>query len=99
LHNAVRRDDGTWVWRHQQHPKSALVAPDVGDLWDRLGTLSMPVTLVRGTAAGSVVDDDDEAEVVRRLPSARVVRVAGAGHSVQGDQPLELAAILGDFAN
>ena len=99
LHNAVRRDDGTWVWRHQQHPKSALVAPDVGDLWDRLGTLSMPVTLVRGTAAGSVVDDDDEAEVVRRLPNARVVRVAGAGHSVQGDQPLELAAILGDFAN
>ena len=50
-------------------------------------------------AAGSVVDDDDEAEVVRRLPNARVVHVAGAGHSVQGDQPLDLAAILGDFAN
>ncbi|MFZ1062988.1 MAG: alpha/beta hydrolase [Acidimicrobiales bacterium] len=99
LHNAVQRDDGTWVWRHQQHPKGELVAPDVGDLWDRLGSLAMPVTLVRAMAAGSVVDDDDEAELLRRLPEARVVRVADAGHSVQGDQPLELAAILNRFAS
>jgi hypothetical protein len=27
LHNAVQRDDGTWVWRHQQHPRSELVGP------------------------------------------------------------------------
>jgi pimeloyl-ACP methyl ester carboxylesterase len=54
----------------------------------------MPVTLVRGMAAGSVVDDADEAELLRRLPDAEVVRVEGAGHSVQGDQPLVLAAIL-----
>jgi pimeloyl-ACP methyl ester carboxylesterase len=98
LHNAVKRSDGTWVWRHQQHPKPELVAPDVGDLWDRLGALAMPVTLVRAMATGSVVDDEDEAELLRRLPEARVVRVIGAGHSVQGDQPLELAAILNRFA-
>ena len=98
LHNALQRSDGTWVWRHQQHPKAALVAPDVGDLWNRLGAVTMPVTLVRAMAAGSVVDDDDEAELRRRLPNARVVRVEHAGHSIQGDQPLELAAILSRFA-
>ena len=97
LHNAVQLDDGTWVWRHQRHPAAALVAPEVGDLWATLGALSVPVALVRGMAPGSVVDDADEAEVLRRLPGARVVRVEGAGHSVQGDRPLELARFLDEF--
>ncbi|MFI5036022.1 MAG: alpha/beta fold hydrolase [Acidimicrobiales bacterium] len=94
LHNALQRDDGTWVWRHQQHPAAAMAAPDVGDLWARLGELAVPVTLVRALGATSVVDDDDEAELRRRVPGATVVTVADAGHSVQGDAPLELAAIL-----
>jgi pimeloyl-ACP methyl ester carboxylesterase len=47
----------------------------------------------------SVVDDDDEAELLRRSPHARVVRVPNAGHSVQGDTPVELAAIIADFVD
>ena len=94
LHNALQRPDGSWVWRHQQHRASTLVAPDVGDLWDQLGSLTMPVTLLRAMGPGSVVDDDDVAELTRRLPHATVIPVAGAGHSIQGDAPLELAALL-----
>ncbi len=97
LHNALRRSDGTWVWRHQQHPKSELVAPEVGDLWATLGELTMPVTLLRAMAAGSVVDDDDDDEFRRRLPGATVIHVPGAGHSIQGDAPLELAALINRF--
>jgi pimeloyl-ACP methyl ester carboxylesterase len=41
----------------------------------------------------SVVADDDVAELRRRRPDARVVEV-DAGHSVQGDQPIELARII-----
>ena len=97
LHNAAQRSDGTWVWRHQRHPKSELTAPDTGDLWAKLGELTMPVTLLRGMATGSVVDDDDEAEFLRRLPGATVIHVPGAGHSIQGDAPLELAALIRRF--
>jgi pimeloyl-ACP methyl ester carboxylesterase len=97
LHNALPRTDGTWVWRHQQHPRSELTAPDAGDLWGKLSELSMPVTLLRAMAAGSVVDDGDEAEFLKRLPGATVVHVNNAGHSIQGDQPLELAALLNRF--
>jgi pimeloyl-ACP methyl ester carboxylesterase len=82
------------VWRHQQHGTSELEAPDTGDLWEKLSELSMPVTLLRAMGAGSVVDDEDEAEFVRRLPNATIVHVADSGHSVQGDQPLVLAALL-----
>jgi pimeloyl-ACP methyl ester carboxylesterase len=46
---------------------------------------------------GSVVDDADEAELRRRNPAARVEHVAEAGHSVQGDTPVELARLLTDF--
>jgi pimeloyl-ACP methyl ester carboxylesterase len=94
LHNAVQRADGSWVWRHQQHGKSELEAPDTGDLWEKLGELTMPVTLIRAMGPGSVVDDDDESEFVRRQPQATIVHVADSGHSVQGDQPLVLAALL-----
>jgi len=94
VHNALQRTDGTWVWRHQQHGKSELEAPEVGDLWEKLSELSMPVTLIRAMGPGSVVDDDDEAEFLRRQPNATIVHVADSGHSVQGDQPLVLAALL-----
>jgi len=97
LHNAIQRADGTWVWRHQRHGEPAHEAPDAGDLWQHLSELTMPVTLVRAMGPGSVVDDEDEAEFLRRLPNARVVHVANSGHSVQGDQPLELAALIERF--
>lgn len=97
LHNALQRSDGTWVWRHQQHELNPLPAPEVGDLWSLLGELKMPVTLLRAMAKGSVVDDEDEAEFLRRLPDARVVHVQNAGHSIQGDQPLEMAALIRRF--
>jgi pimeloyl-ACP methyl ester carboxylesterase len=44
-----------------------------------------------------VVDDADEAELVHRRPDARIEHVANAGHSVQGDTPIELARLIADF--
>jgi pimeloyl-ACP methyl ester carboxylesterase len=102
LHNALQRDDGSWVWRYRRFTDGA----DEGsvqeqlpteDLWEAVGRISVPLLLVRGMRPGSVVDDAAEAELLRRLPSARVEHVAEAGHSVQGDDPLALAALLADF--
>ena len=39
------------------------------------------------------------ADQVQRRPDARVEAVEGAGHSVQGDQPLVLARLLDQFAD
>jgi pimeloyl-ACP methyl ester carboxylesterase len=102
LHNALQRPDGSWVWRYARH--RALPQPDDGEpfrdferLWDAVSGLQVPLMLVRGMLPQSVVDDADEAELLRRQPGARVEHVEGAGHSVQGDKPLELAALLNDF--
>ena len=103
LHNAVQQPDGSWVWRHRRFTPAATAStaearPDYGPLWDRLGSVRMPVLLVRGMQPQSVVDDPDEDEFRRRLPDAVVARVAEAGHSVQGDTPLELAGLIEQFA-
>jgi pimeloyl-ACP methyl ester carboxylesterase len=106
LHNAEQQPDGTWVWRWARHRPPA---PDPGPgedaasavlydgLWDAVSSITVPVLLARGMRSDSVLGDEDEEELRRRLPSARVVHVDGAGHSLQGDTPLELAALIEDF--
>jgi pimeloyl-ACP methyl ester carboxylesterase len=101
LHNAVQREDGTWTWRHQLGRPSRATglhvdSLDFGSLWDDLEHIHAPVLLARGKLS-PVVDDADEAEFRRRRPADRVVIVEHAGHSIQGDQPVELARILDDF--
>jgi pimeloyl-ACP methyl ester carboxylesterase len=66
---------------------------ELSPLWDDVSAVACPLMLVRGSLS-PVVDDDDVAELLRRQPAAEVVVVDGAGHSVQGDRPLELAALL-----
>jgi pimeloyl-ACP methyl ester carboxylesterase len=104
LHNAVQRDDGSWVWRYARHREGGLPAErDLEDtnrldtLWDAVTALTVPLMLVRGMAAGWVVSDDAEKELLARRPDARVEHVEGAGHSVQGDRPVELAQLIHSF--
>ena len=67
-------------------------------LWQVVEHLRVPLLLVRGMESQSVLRDAHEDELLRRLPSAQVVHVDGAGHSVQGDRPVELAARIDGFA-
>ncbi len=79
----------------------ALASPEGGtryeSLWQALSPVTVPVLLARGMRPDSVLDDDDERELLRRVPAAQVVHVTGAGHSLQGDTPLELAGIIEQF--
>jgi pimeloyl-ACP methyl ester carboxylesterase len=93
MHNAKEQADGSWSWRWD--PERGERHTDFARLWDGLGALTVPLTLVRG-GASPVVDDDDVAELLLRRPDAEVVVVDGAGHSIQGDRPTELAALIAE---
>ncbi|MGH1490102.1 MAG: alpha/beta fold hydrolase [Acidimicrobiales bacterium] len=69
------------------------------DLLEILERVSVPLLLARGLRSDSVLRDDDEAELLRRLPTAQVEHFADAGHSIQGDMPIELAAAIDRFAS
>jgi pimeloyl-ACP methyl ester carboxylesterase len=99
LHNAIELPDGRWRWRYDLPRRGSgegeegRIMPGLDDLWDAVARVKVPFLLVRGSTS-PVVDDDDVAELRRRNSGAHVVVVDGAGHSIQGDKPMELAAIL-----
>ncbi len=95
LHNARQLDDLSWVWRYDRrgHPRRDPGTSIAAGMWDMIERLHCPVTLVRG-GVSPVVDDADVAELRRRRPDSVVHVVEGAGHSVQGDRPREMATIL-----
>ena len=104
LHNAEQRADGAWQWRYDRSSHARSRPTDAADetatamspLWDDFGAVDCPLMLVRG-AISPVVDDADVAEARRRQPDLELHVVDGAGHSVQGDRPVELAGLLDDW--
>ena len=95
LHNARPLPDGRWAWRYDRlRPPGGEL--DFAALWADLAAVTVPVMLVCGTESG-VVSDEDRAQFRRLQPAARLEMVNGAGHSIQGDRPVELAALIDDF--
>jgi pimeloyl-ACP methyl ester carboxylesterase len=99
FHNAKQLEDGTWTWRYDSFRKGVTDKSDgmpdsfLG-LWDDVPSITMPTTLVRG-ADSYFVNDEDAAAFAESAPGFRQSHIVeGAGHSVQGDQPLKLIEIL-----
>jgi pimeloyl-ACP methyl ester carboxylesterase len=104
LHNAKQREDGTWQWRYDRRGQTETAGSAPGHeaprspMWEMISHWQKPLLMVRG-GVSPVVDDEDVAELVSRCPHAEVIVVDGAGHSVQGDRPVELADVLRRFAS
>jgi len=104
-HNAMRLPDGRWTWRYDLFGPRGTGGtgdgggkwPDFTALWADVERITAPTMLVRGGESKFVHDSDVE-EFRRRLPTLRHEVVDGAGHAVQSDRPLELVALIRDFA-
>ena len=99
LHNAQETVDGRWTWnydRMRDWKTGRGPEPAFEDLWEGVGRITTPTALWQG-GAWSVVGDDDVAEWMRRVPGTVHTVVEGAGHSIQGDRPLELVALIEDL--
>ena len=105
-HNARRLDDGRWTWRYDlfgpppaeptAEPSGAAAWVDFTSLWEDVSAIAVPALFVRG-GLSPFVQDEDIAEMQRRLPALEVVVVEGAGHAVQSDRPLVLAELITTF--
>jgi len=107
-HNTRVRPDGSVVWKHHlgnlggpvtlggSRPDSGQppVPADFSALWPALEAFGGPVLLVRGERG--FLPAGAGAELRSRVPGAQVRDVA-AGHNVQEDDPVGLAAIVAEF--
>lgn len=113
LHNARQLPDGSWEWRYDRrgHTRPADASPDeaqqseqaphddvVSPLWEVWAAVRAPLLLVQG-GTSPVVDEADLRAGRERQPLLEHVVVEGAGHSVQGDRPVELANVLRNRLN
>lgn len=95
-HNTRQRDDGKWVFRHHLTtlPPGAPFLLDLATLWPALEGHRGPLLLVHGSRG--FLRPEVVAELPERIPGTRTVAIE-AGHNVQEDAPVELAAALGAF--
>jgi pimeloyl-ACP methyl ester carboxylesterase len=95
FHNSKRLDNGTWTWRYDSfRSKNNEMPESFTGLWDDVGKITMPTTLVRGANSFFVNDEDADAFAKGAPGFQRTHVVADSGHSVQGDQPAALVEIL-----
>ncbi len=102
LHNAHELPDGRWTWNYDRlrdwktGGASQSLRPEFSDLWEKVSQITAPTALWQG-GGWSVVDDNDVAEWMKRQPGTVHTVVADAGHSIQGDKPIQLAALIEDL--
>jgi esterase len=100
LHNLRRMPDGRWMWKYDQRHRGK-VDPEAYArrrelLWSAVDTVECPTLVVRG-AQSDVFHDEDAERLARRFRRGRWVRIEGAGHTVQGDNPADLLVCLREF--
>ena len=103
LHNLRRMPDGRYMWKYDQRhrgkvdPGARAHRSDL--LWAAVDGVECPTLVVRG-AQSDVFHDEDAERLAGRFRRGRWVRIEGAGHTVQGDNPaallVELRAFLAD---
>lgn len=99
-YNLREVNDESWTWKYDPRTLVDLSAEDIlaprKAIWSVLSGISCPALVVRG-AASEVFSEADAAKFTQHLPRATCVTVPGARHSVQTDNPRDLAAAIMAF--
>ena len=100
MHNLRQQSDGTWIWKYDRRRFQQMGgdqhAAERRGLADGLARVTCPTLVVRG-GESDVFHDEDAERLAAGLPDGRRVTIPKAGHTVQGDNPKDLAAALRDF--
>jgi len=101
LHNLRQMPDGKFMWKYDQRHRGRTPDPAASErrrtlLWSAVERVECPTLVVRG-AQSDVFHDEDAERLAARLRHGRWVKVEGAGHTVQGDNPAGLLVHLREF--
>lgn len=100
LHNLRALPDGTLTWKTDRRRPI-----DLSGMQKRLEALRLllpevvcPTLILRGAESDVFLDEDAE-RFANALPGARWLRIEGAGHTIQGDQPAALVRAVREFVS
>ncbi len=95
-HNLRRLPNGRWTWKYDPALRDpARLASGTSDLWERVRSIRCPMLVVRGEQSDVLAPE--AAERLGSVAHAEVRTVAGAGHSVMGDNPAGFHAAVEPF--
>ncbi|MDA1010402.1 MAG: alpha/beta hydrolase [Chloroflexi bacterium] len=105
LHSLKQVDDG-WTWKqdHRPRPGQQLTEEELQGmrqqrseaLWAQIKSIPTPTLLMRGEIS-KILSAEAADQMVSEMRDAEHVVIAGAGHSVQGDNPRRFAEELHAF--
>jgi pimeloyl-ACP methyl ester carboxylesterase len=98
LNNLRQLPSGKWTWKYDPNRFGHGPAgpPTVADRWNDIRRITCPTLVVRGGRSDMFLDEDAE-QLAATLRDGRWVRVEGASHTVQGDQPVALVSVVREF--
>jgi pimeloyl-ACP methyl ester carboxylesterase len=100
LYSLRQTPRGTWTWKQDPAVQRAQTEADRAHRQELLRAavprVTCPTLVVRG-GNSEVLHDEDAARLARALPRGAWVRIEGAGHTVQGDQPRAFVEALRRF--
>jgi len=99
MHNLRALPDGRWTWKYDRRHLSPETFEDMrvrfNKLEDELSSITCPTLVVRGEE--SEFTDEEATRVARQIPDAMLIGIDAAGHTIQGDNPRDLAEALHSF--
>ncbi|PYN81822.1 MAG: alpha/beta hydrolase [Candidatus Rokuibacteriota bacterium] len=99
VQHGTRPAPGGLTWKYDRGLRDAVRSGrwrDPIDLWPLWRAITCPILLVRG-ADSDVLSAETAKRMLDENPNARLAEVAGAGHTVPGDQPAMFQSLLHDF--
>lgn len=99
-HNLRQLPNGRWTWkwdkRRMSEPDFEAMRADHARIWDSVAAVTCPALVVRGERSRVFLDEDGR-KLTGALRDGRYEVIAGAGHTIQGEKPRELLAVLIPF--
>lgn len=101
-HRLKPTSNGKYTWkfdkRFRQEDNGLRIGGQLSndETWQLFREVGVPTLIVRG-AESDVLDSDVAQRAAREMQRARLVEVAGAGHSVPGDNPDDFTAAVREF--
>ena len=98
-HGLTRLPDGGLAWKYDTAIREAMrldTRREPMNLWEPLAHIACPTLLVRG-AESDILSTEIAKRMLATVPDGRLVEIAGASHTVPGDQPEAFAAAVRSF--